>query len=128
MQIRQLLNQLVQSYIDVSYKLRIQFNIFDLEEVLIIKFNFVLLLFFHREVELFGSTSLGKAFVRALVVECKLAPQTRSPETKKGPSHASPSNVALDSSCWCTFHKANSHASVDCHVLQNMHPNKTCFT
>jgi hypothetical protein len=29
---------------------------------------------------------------------------------------------------WCTFHKTNSHASIDSRALQNLRPNKTLFT
>jgi len=72
---------------------------------------------------LFDSTSLDKAFILALAIKRKVATQTKS-----GSSPSSPSNVALTSSPWCTFHKTNSHFSTNCHVLQNMHPQKTHFT
>jgi hypothetical protein len=128
----------VQGYIDIFCKLRIQLHIVDPEEVLIIKFNSGLLIHLHCEVDLFESSSLDKAFLRALVVECKVAPRTRSPQAQDGPSnvstsptipspgsHASPTSP--HNATWCTFHKTNSHASVDCQALQNLFPNKTLF-
>jgi len=51
-----------------------QLHITDREEVLIIKFNFVLLIHLHCEMDLFEISSLDKAFLRALVVEHKVAP------------------------------------------------------
>jgi hypothetical protein len=79
LQLRQLFNQSVQSYIDVFCKLRIQLHISDPEEYLIVKFNSGLLMVFRREVDLFDSASLDKAFLRALAVERKVAPRIRSP-------------------------------------------------
>eukprot|EP00253_Pinus_taeda_P008244 PITA_08244 len=129
LQLRQLPNQSVQAYIDVFCKLRIQLLISDPDEVLIIKFNSGLLMLLRREVELFDSASLDKAFIRALAVEC-----FRYPQARNGPSSFHSSNVASASSPtphhtpWCTFHKTNSHASADCRVLKNLRPQKTLFT
>jgi len=75
LQLRQLPNQSVQAYIDVFCKLRIQLHISDPDEVLIIKFNSGLLMLLRREVELFDSASLDKAFIRALAVERKVGTQ-----------------------------------------------------
>jgi hypothetical protein len=103
---------------------------------LIVKFNYGLLMVFRREVDLFESPSLDKAFLRALVMERKVAPQIYSPQTRSpsnGPSHTGHSNVSLyitlhTSKCiWCTFHKTNSHASVNCQALKNLHTNKNLF-
>eukprot|EP00253_Pinus_taeda_P035363 PITA_35363 len=62
----------MQAYIDVFCKLRIQLHISDRDEVLIIKFNSDLLMLLRREVELFDSASLDKAFIWALAVERKV--------------------------------------------------------
>jgi hypothetical protein len=118
--------------------LRIQLHISDLEEVLIVKFNFGLLTIFCHEVDLFESPSLDKAFLRALVVERKMAPQNRSPPTQYGPLVASPSHTEHSivspaspstprNAPWCTFHKTNSHASADCRALKSIHTNQTLF-
>ena len=134
LQLRQLPNQSVQAYIDVFCKLRIQLHISDPDEVLIIKFNSGLLMLLRREVELFDSASLDKAFIRALAVERKVGTRIRYPQARNGPSSFDSSNVASASSPtphrtpWCTFHKTNSHASADCRVLKNLRPQKTLFT
>jgi hypothetical protein len=133
LQLRQLANQSVQGYIDIFYKLCIQLHITDPEEVLIVKFNYGLLLSICHEVDLFESSSLDKAFLWALDVEHKVAPQIHSPQPRYDPSTAGPSQVTPTTTStprtmpWCTFHKTNSHASVDCRALQNLHPNKTLF-
>jgi hypothetical protein len=69
LQLCQLSTQSVQGYIDIFCKLRIQLHINDPDEVLIIKFNYGLLLPLHHEVDLLESSSLDKAFLWALVVE-----------------------------------------------------------
>jgi hypothetical protein len=75
--------------------LRIQLHISDLEEVLIVKFNFGLLTIFCHAVDFFESPSLDKAFLCALVVEHKVAPQILSPPTQYGLSVAIPSHTAF---------------------------------
>jgi hypothetical protein len=77
LQLCQLATHSVQGYIDVFDKLHIQLHINELDEVLIIKFNYGLLLPLRQEVDLFDSSSLDKAFLRALVIERKVSPQTR---------------------------------------------------
>jgi len=72
LQLRQLQQQSVRAYIDVFCKLCLQLHIKDPDEVLIIKFNSGLLFQFRREVELFESNTLDKAFLKALAVERKL--------------------------------------------------------
>ena len=115
-------------------KLRIQLHISDPKEVLIIKINFVLLMLFRCEAELFDGASLYKAFIWALAMEHKVGTPIRSPQARNGPSPFGSSNVASASSPtpqnipWCTFHKTKSHASPDCRVLINLHPHKTLFT
>ena len=52
----------------------------NIEEVLIIKFIFGLLIHLHREVNLFDIPSLDKAFLWALAMERKVAPQIFSPQ------------------------------------------------
>jgi hypothetical protein len=105
----------------------------DSKEVLVIKFNFGLLMHLRHEVDLFESYSLGKAFLWALAVERKVAPRIHSPQPRYDPSTVIPSQVTPTTTStsrtmpWCTFHKTNSHAFVDCHALQNLHPNKTLF-
>jgi hypothetical protein len=116
----------------------IQLHISDPEEVLIVKFNYGLLTIFHHEVDLFESPSLDKAFLQALAMEHKVAPQIHSPPTRYGPSTASPSHTEHSmvspaspstprNAPWCTFHKTNSHASADCRALKNIHTNQTLF-
>jgi hypothetical protein len=104
-------------------KLHIQLHIVDPEEVLIIKFNSRLLLSIYHEVDLFEIYSLDKAFLRALAIKHKVAPQILSPQPKYDPSTAIPSQVTPATTstprttpCF-TFHKTNSHASLDCHAL-----------
>ena len=95
---------------------------------------------FRREVDLFDSASLDKAFLQYLVMEHKVAPRIRSPQTWSGPSNAGPSTTRpftypTSSSSpstpknvpWCTFHKTNSHASVDCQSLKSFRNNKSLF-
>jgi hypothetical protein len=122
LQLCQLSGQSVQRYIEVFTKLCIQLQIQDPEEVLIVKFNSGLLLFIHREVDLFEISSLDKAFLRALDVEWKLSPHLRSPLSKVGPS-STPSSPASPTSPkprkWCSYHKSQFHSSVECHVLHN---------
>jgi hypothetical protein len=123
----------VQGYIDIFCKLCIQLHIGDPEEVLVIKFNSGLLMHLRHEVDLFESSSLDKAFLRALAIERKVAPRIRSPQPGYDPSTTGPSQVTPTATStprtmpWCTFHKTNSHASTDCRALQNLHPNKTLF-
>jgi hypothetical protein len=114
----------------VFTKLHIQLQIQDPEEVLIVKFNSGLLLFIRREVDLFESSSLDKAFLRALAVEWKLAPHLRSPLSKVGPSSTPSSPTSPTSpktSKWCSYHKSQFHSSVECHVLHNQNHVKTLF-
>ena len=81
---------------------------------------------FCLEVDLFDSASLDKAFLRPLVVEHKVAPWIHSPQTQYGPSNARPSTYPTspassytpNNAPWCTFHKTNSHSSVDCQELK----------
>jgi hypothetical protein len=68
LQLRQITNQSVQGYIDIFCKLLIQLHIKEPDELLIIKFNYVLLLPLRREVYLFDNTSLDKAFLWALAI------------------------------------------------------------
>ena len=95
---------------------------------------------FRLEVDLFDSASLDKAFLQALAVERKVAPRIRSPQTRYGPSNAGPSTTcpftyptsssspsAPNNVPWCTFHKTNSHASVDCRALKSFRNNKSLF-
>lgn len=119
-QLCQLSGQLVQSYIDVFCKMRIQLRIHDPKQVLIVKFNSDLLLLLCREVELFYSSSLDK--VRALAVECKLAPMIRAPYPALACLVQRPlkSLPLLQPSCtWCTFHKTSTHATADCRSLKS---------
>jgi hypothetical protein len=133
LQLWQLSNQSVQAYIDVFYKLRLQLQINEPDQVLIIKFNSGLVLPLRREVDLFDSPSLDKAFLRALAVERKIAPCPRFSTYRTSTTHPSnpPRQTPSASSStskpagWCTFHKTNSHNSSDCRALKNIHTNKT---
>jgi hypothetical protein len=60
--------------------MRIQLYIANMKGVLIIKFNSGLLIHLRCEVDLFEISSLENTFLRALAVERKVAPQTRSPQ------------------------------------------------
>jgi hypothetical protein len=71
-------NKSIQGYIDIFCKLCIQLHITDPEEVLIVKFNYVLLLSIHHEVDLFEIPSFDKDFLRALAVEHKVVPNSFS--------------------------------------------------
>ena len=95
---------------------------------------------FCREVDLFDSASLDKAFLWALAVERKVAPRICPPQTQSGPSTASPSiarpsiyTTFLASPSTpnnvprCTFHKTDSHASVDCWALKIIRNNMYLF-
>ena len=135
LQLRKISNQLVQGYIDVFYKLCIQLQIRELDEVLIIKFNSSLLLPLKREVDLFENASLNKAFLPAMAIEIKVAPHIRYiPNKTQGdnPSHSHsqpyPSSSSMtNNAVWCNFHKTNSHNSVDCRAIKNSHPHQTLF-
>jgi hypothetical protein len=135
LQLRQITNQSVQGYIDVFCKLRIQLQIREPDEVLIIKFNSGLLLPLRREVDLFDNTSLDKAFLWALAVERKVAPHIRylpnqnhvdNPSPSHSPPYPSSSSVTKNA-LWCNFHKTNSHNFVDCRAIKNSHPHQTLF-
>jgi len=92
-----------------------------------------LLLIYRHEVDLCESPSLDKVFIRGLAVERKVAPQIHSPQTLSDPSIVGPSHSPVSptlastrrNASLCTFHKTNSHASVDYRALQNLLPNKT---
>jgi hypothetical protein len=135
LQLHQLSNQSVQGYIDVFCKLRIQLHVSKPDEVLIIKFNSGLLLPLRWEVDLFDNASLDKDFLRALVVERKVAPHIRYPPNRTQadnppPSHSQPypsSSSVTKNAVWCNFHKTNSHNSVDCRAIKNSHPHQTLF-
>lgn len=94
-----LLNALViqtvsfQGHKDVFYKFHTQLHMSDLKEVLLIKCNYGLLMYLHREVDLFEISSFDKAFLWALVMECKVVPriyslQIWSPSSNTITSHA----------------------------------------
>jgi hypothetical protein len=68
-------------------------HILDPEEYLIVKLNSSLLMVFRREVDLFDSASLDKAFLWALAMECKVDPRIHSPQTQSGPFNVGPSIV-----------------------------------
>jgi hypothetical protein len=93
----------------VFTKLCIQLHIQYPEEVLIAKFNSSLLLFIRREVDLFESSSLDKAFLQALAMEQNLSPPLHSPLSKVGLS-SSPSSPTSPTSPkprkWCSYHKS----------------------
>ena len=87
---------------------------------------------FHHEVDLFESPSLDK------VVERKVAPRIRSPQTWFGPSTTGPHypdsstspqtqfgpSTRSQNAFWCTFHKTKSHAYAHCEGLINLRTNK----
>ena len=83
-----LLNALViqtvsfQGHKDVFYKFHIQLHMSDLKEVLLIKFNYGLLMYLHREVDIFEMSSFTKSFLWAFVMECKVVPRIRSPQIR----------------------------------------------
>jgi hypothetical protein len=85
---KSLLNALViqtisfQCYKDVFNKLYIQLHISDLKEVLLIKFNSGLLMYLHREVDIFEMSSFTKSFLWAFVMECKVVPRICSPQIR----------------------------------------------
>ena len=58
---------------------------YEIEDVLIIKFNSGLLFTFHREVDMFESTTFEKAFLRALVVECMVHTHASSNQPHSDP-------------------------------------------
>ena len=95
---------------------------------------------FCHEVDLFDSSYLDKAFLWALAMEHKVAPRIRSPETRSSPSNVVPSTThpftyptsfaspsTPNNAPWCTFHKTNLHASMDCRALKIFHNNKSLF-
>jgi hypothetical protein len=90
-------------------------HIIDLKDLLIVKFNYVLLLGIHHELYLFESPSLKKYFLRDLYVEHKVIPPIRSPNARFRPSNtgnfpnlpfSSPhtSLVSSHNAPWCYFH------------------------
>lgn len=66
-----------------------------LEEVLIVKFNSSLLLSIRHEVDLFESSSLDKAFLRALAAERNVTAWIHSPQPGYDPFTTGPSQVTL---------------------------------
>ena len=131
LQLRKNPTQSVQAYIDVFCKLRIQLQVTDSEQVLIIKFNSGLAFNIRKEVDLFESDTLDQAFIGALAVERKVNPRVRNPPTRQSPHQASSSNPTQtpQSSTWCHFHKTSSHSAQECRRLKNWCPTpKTLLT
>jgi len=128
-------NQMVQSYIDILCKLRLQLHVSEPKEVLVIKFISDLLFPLNREVDLFEIPYLDKAFLYALAVERKVHPHASSPQLHSTPPTPNTlTNISPTLSqphmpnIWCTFHKTSSHSSADCRGLQNKNANKTLLT
>jgi len=92
----------------------------------VVKLNYGFLSFLRKEVELFDSTSLDKAFLRDLEMERQVVSKPRNPNYQH-PTNTSSAATPSPDTPWCTFHRTSTHATVDCRAIKYNHTQKTLY-